>query len=92
MASSSEIACSAAYCRTSSLIFIEQKCGAHMEQKWAVLAPSWEGASGEGVEGKSELVFPTEFEAGLKHDVVAVLSAGMALGDTGSSKARMPPR
>src|SRR2546421_11103776 len=32
--------CSAAYLRTSSVIFIEQKCGPHMEQKCAVFAPS----------------------------------------------------
>src|SRR5438874_857115 len=32
--------CSAAYLRTSSVMRIEQKCGPHMEQKCAVLAPS----------------------------------------------------
>ena len=32
--------CSAAYFLTSSVIFIEQKCGPHMEQKCAVFAPS----------------------------------------------------
>ncbi len=31
---------SAAYLRMSSVIIIEQKCGPHMEQKCAVLAPS----------------------------------------------------
>src|SRR3954471_3312641 len=40
-ASSSAIPCSAAYFRTSSVIFIEQKCGPHMLQKCAVSAPSW---------------------------------------------------
>src|SRR5258708_6240765 len=46
--------CSAAYLRTSSVIFIEQKCGPHMEQKWAVLAPScgrvssWNSRAGTG--------------------------------------------
>jgi hypothetical protein len=30
----------AAYLRTSSVIFIEQKCGPHMEQKCADFAPS----------------------------------------------------
>ena len=39
-ASSSAMPCSAAYLRTSSVIFIEQKCGPHMEQKCAVFAPS----------------------------------------------------
>ena len=29
-----------AYSRTSCVIFIEQKCGPHIEQKWASLAPS----------------------------------------------------
>jgi hypothetical protein len=32
----SEILCSAAYLRTSSVIFIHQKCGTHIEQKCAV--------------------------------------------------------
>ena len=40
MAFSSAIPCAAAYARTSSVIFIEQKCGPHIEQKCASLAPS----------------------------------------------------
>ena len=40
MASSFVRPCSAAYLRTSSVIFIEQKCGPHIEQKCAVFAPS----------------------------------------------------
>ena len=39
-ASSSERFWAAAYLRTSSEIFMEQKWGPHMEQKWADLAPS----------------------------------------------------
>ena len=39
-ASASLIPSSAAYLRTSSVIFMLQKCGPHMLQKWAVLAPS----------------------------------------------------
>src|SRR6266581_4521485 len=40
IASASVSPCSAANFRTSSVIFMEQKCGPHMEQKYAVLAPS----------------------------------------------------
>ena len=35
-----DMPCSAAYFRTSSVIFMEQKCGPHMLQKCAVFAPS----------------------------------------------------
>ena len=88
-ASSSAMPCSAAYLRTSSVIFIEQKCGPHMEQKCAVLAPSCgqrfvvKFARGDGVEAEVELIFPAEFEARLAQRVVAVLRAGMALGEVG---------
>ena len=81
--------CSAAYLRTSSVIFIEQKCGPHMEQKCAVLAPSCgqgfvvELARGLGVEREVELIFPAEFKARLRERVVAVLRAGMAFGEVG---------
>ena len=60
-----------------------------MEQKWAVLAPSWGRVSSWkeraviGVEAEVELVFPAEFEAGLAEGVVAVLGAGVAFGEVG---------
>lgn len=41
IAFSSARPCSAANFLTSSVIFMEQKCGLHMEQKCAVFAPSW---------------------------------------------------
>src|SRR3989449_508076 len=41
----SSIAFSSAYLRTSSVIFIEQKCGPHMEQKCDVFAASWGSVS-----------------------------------------------
>src|SRR5438552_15563203 len=50
---SRRLSCSAAYFRTSSIIFMLQKCGPHMEQKCAVFAcgnvSSWEFASGFGI-------------------------------------------
>jgi len=54
-----------------SVIFIEQKCGPHMEQKCAVLAPScgrvssWNSRAVTGSRLKVELVFPAEFERAL---------------------------
>ena len=39
-AAASSSPCCAANSRTSCVIFIEQKCGPHMEQKWATLADS----------------------------------------------------
>ena len=40
-------------------------------------------ARGHGVEAEVELVLPAELEAGLAQCVVAVLRAGMALGEVG---------
>src|SRR5207247_502867 len=56
-AASSLIPCSAANFRTSSVIFMLQKCGPHMEQKCAVLAPSCGNVSSwnsRAVSGSSE--------------------------------------
>ena len=45
-----------------------------------------ERAGGDGVEGKIEGVFPTEFEAGLAKGVVAVLGAGVAFGEVAGKR------
>ena len=71
------------------MIFIEQKWGPHMLQKWAVLAPScgrvssWNSRAVSGSSAEVELVLPAELEAGLAQRVVAVLGAGVALGQVG---------
>ncbi len=69
-ASFSESPWAAAYWRTSSEIFMEQKCGPHIEQKWASFcAVGGQGfvvvlAGGDWVEAEIELVFPTELKTG----------------------------
>ena len=71
------------------MIFIEQKCGPHMEQKCAVLAPScgrvssWNSRAVSGSSAEVELIFPAKFEARFADGVVAVLRAGMAFGEVG---------
>ena len=52
--------------------------GAFLRQGFVV-----ELARGHGVEAEVELIFPAEFKAGLAQRVVAVLRAGMALGQVG---------
>ena len=57
--------------RTSCVIFIEQKCGPHIEQKCATLAPGRRQrfvvklARRLRIERQIELIFPAEFEARL---------------------------
>jgi hypothetical protein len=46
------------------------------------VAVDW-NARGDGVEAEVELIFPAEFKARLAQRVVAVLRAGMALGEVG---------
>jgi hypothetical protein len=53
----------------------------------------WEGfvvikAGGDGIEVEIELVFPTEFEAGLAEGVVAVLGTGVAFGEVAGKSGR----
>ena len=52
--------------------------GAVLRQRFVV-----ELARGHGVEAQVKLVFPAEFEARLAQGVVAILRAGMALGEVG---------
>jgi hypothetical protein len=71
------------------VIFIEQKCGPHIEQKCATLCASfgrvssWKDLRLLRIEAEVELVFPAELEARLGERVVAHLRAGMALGEVG---------
>ena len=78
-----------AYSRTSWLIFMEQKCGPHIEQKCAVFAASagrvssWKSRAEVGVQGEVELVLPAEVEAGVGQGVVPGLGAGVGFGEVG---------
>ena len=68
------------------MIFIEQNCGPHIEQKCATLAPSagsvssWKARARSGSSAEVELVLPAKLEARLGQRVVARLRAGMPLG------------
>ena len=77
---SSAIPCSSAYFRTSSVIFIEQKCGPHIEQKCAIFAPSGgqrlvvEFARGFRVQAEIKLVLPAKFKTRFAQRIIALLA------------------
>jgi len=70
--------------RTSSVIFMEQKCGPHIEQKCADFGPScgkvssWSSRAVSGIAAEIELIFPAKFKTRFAQGVVAKLRVGMA--------------